>query len=783
MSLRNATRSYQIGRYAYRHIIAGQRSRVFYPQIATNSLHTTSLRYLATDRSKVEYTLKMLREDVQKQDEEAQKALSLLKSDKEVATVKTPLKDRIMHELKHYYHGFRLLALETRVSAKYLWRVLRGATLTRRERQQLVRTVSDLFRLVPFSFFIIVPFMELALPIFIKLFPGMLPSTFQETSKEEEKWRKQVKLRVEMAKFLQDTIEEIGLERKTRNKESTKSLEFAHFIKKVRNEGGYVSNEELLKFSKLFEDELTLDNLSMGQLRSLCRLMSINSLGSPEILRFQLNMKIRELKADDKQIAAEGGVDNLSSLDLQSACRARGMRAIGVSEERLKEQLVQWLELSLNDKVPPALLLLSRTLYLPEEVSFPDRLKAIVQNLPDGLAETTVQKLTEMEGGQIDHKARIELIKSIESAIATEKKDEEKKKKAAEVALKSKEEAEKEKEKEKLVEKERLVDVAAEAIVNELKEHIADVASTSTETKEVAAKSTEMKETKKEDITVDKKDLSHIEEIIVGGPIKEAKHDILGLREKVLEHKEDLMEINSLDGAFAETKVAKRLRHKLNSMIEDVDSMVEKLEDEKRNIREMLIDPSVDNSADSKKEREVRIQDVIDSLAKLKESKGEQADDAEQRERIEALLKTIDEDADGIVDKQLVLEVIELLEKHTDVHVSAAQMASMIGTLKKEDEVAGLTEEIRKVQSGNYQMPILPTGPSSADAFNQPGQSTTPTKRSASNEDEEMQKKQQVENGTVDIPDVDTKVTSTLQQNSSSKPSSSTKSSSDPKSV
>uniref|UniRef100_A0A1I7U2A1 Mitochondrial proton/calcium exchanger protein n=1 Tax=Caenorhabditis tropicalis TaxID=1561998 RepID=A0A1I7U2A1_9PELO len=770
MSLRNASKSYQLGRYAYRYIIAAHRSRVFQPQIATSSLYTTSLRYLATDRSKVEYTLKMLREDVQKQDEEAQKALSLMKSDKEVSTVKPPLKDRIMHELKHYYHGFRLLALETRVSAKYLWRVLRGATLTRRERQQLVRTVSDLFRLVPFSFFIIVPFMELALPIFIKLFPGMLPSTFQETSKEEEKWRKQVKLRVEMAKFLQDTIEEIGLERKTRNKESTRSLEFAHFIKKVRNEGGYVSNEELLKFSKLFEDELTLDNLSMGQLRSLCRLMSINSLGSPEILRFQLNMKIRELKADDKQIAAEGGVDALSSIDLQSACRARGMRAIGVSEERLKEQLVGWLELSLNDKVPPALLLLSRTLYLPEEVSFPDRLKAIVQNLPDGLAETTVQKLTEMEGGQIDHKARIELIKSIEQAIANEKKEEEKKKKAAEEAEKVKE-----------VEKERLVDVAAEAIVNELKEHIADAVSTS-DAKEVAAKPAEVKETKKEDIQVDKKDLSHIEEIIVGGPIKEAKHDILGLREKVLEHKEDLMEINSLDGAFAETKVAKRLRHKLNSMIEDVDSMVDKLEDEKRNIREMLVDPAVEDSEDSKKKREVRIQDVIDSLAKLKESKGEQADDVQQRERIEVLLKTIDEDADGIVDKRLVLEVIELLEKHTDVHVSAAQMASMIGTLKKEDEVAGLTEEIRKVQSGNYQMPILPTGPSSADAFNQP-QGIASARRSA-NDEEQVERKQQVENGSVDIPNVDTKVTSTLQQNSSkSSSSTSTKSSSDPKSV
>lgn len=44
---------------------------------------------------------------------------------------------------------------------------------------KLVRTTGDIFRLVPFSVFIIVPFMELLLPLFIKFFPGMLPSTFE----------------------------------------------------------------------------------------------------------------------------------------------------------------------------------------------------------------------------------------------------------------------------------------------------------------------------------------------------------------------------------------------------------------------------------------------------------------------------------------------------------------------------------------------------------------------------------------------------------------------------
>jgi LETM1 and EF-hand domain-containing protein 1 len=37
---------------------------------------------------------------------------------------------------------------------------------------------------VPFSVFIIVPFMEFTLPIFLKLFPNMLPSTFKEADKE-----------------------------------------------------------------------------------------------------------------------------------------------------------------------------------------------------------------------------------------------------------------------------------------------------------------------------------------------------------------------------------------------------------------------------------------------------------------------------------------------------------------------------------------------------------------------------------------------------------------------
>lgn len=68
----------------------------------------------------------------------------------------------------------------------------------------------------------------------------------------------------------------------------------------MRMQGGYVTNEELLEFSKVFEDELTLDNLSVSQLRALCKIVGIQPIGPENLLRFRLNYKLRELKADDK---------------------------------------------------------------------------------------------------------------------------------------------------------------------------------------------------------------------------------------------------------------------------------------------------------------------------------------------------------------------------------------------------------------------------------------------------------------------------------------------------
>ncbi|XP_025777383.1 mitochondrial proton/calcium exchanger protein [Puma concolor] len=338
------------------------------------------------------------------------------------ATVRKSLGQRVLDELRHYYHGFRLLWIDTKIAARMLWRVLHGHSLTRRERRQFLRICADLFRLVPFLVFVVVPFMEFLLPVAVKLFPNMLPSTFETQSIKEERLKKELRVKLELAKFLQDTIEEMALKNKAAKGNATK--DFSVFFQKIRETGERPSNEEILRFSKLFEDELTLDNLTRPQLVALCKLLELQSIGTNNFLRFQLTMRLRSIKADDKLIAEEG-VDSLNVKELQSACRARGMRALGVTEDRLREQLKQWLELHLHQEIPTSLLILSRAMYLPDTLSPADQLKSTLQTLPEIVAKEAQVKAAEVEGEQVDNKAKLEATLQEEAAIRQEHREKE----------------------------------------------------------------------------------------------------------------------------------------------------------------------------------------------------------------------------------------------------------------------------------------------------------------------------------------------------------------------
>ena len=95
---------------------------------------------------------------------------------------KPPLVSRVKEVVLHYFHGFRLLILDVRVAFRLLLKTIQGHTLTRRESKQFRRTVADMFRIVPFSVFVVIPFMELLLPVYLYFLPNALPSTFLTSS-------------------------------------------------------------------------------------------------------------------------------------------------------------------------------------------------------------------------------------------------------------------------------------------------------------------------------------------------------------------------------------------------------------------------------------------------------------------------------------------------------------------------------------------------------------------------------------------------------------------------
>lgn len=113
------------------------------------------------------------------------------------------------------------------------------------------------------------------------------------------------------------------------------------------------------------------------------------------------------------------GVDSLTFSELQQASKIRGMRAYGLTEERLRQQLTQWLNLSLNEKVPPSLLLLSRAFSFPENIPTSDLLKKAISALPDSVGVSTKADLGERDG-TIDNKAKLDAIKEEERKVKEE---------------------------------------------------------------------------------------------------------------------------------------------------------------------------------------------------------------------------------------------------------------------------------------------------------------------------------------------------------------------------
>ncbi|KAG0244270.1 LETM1-like protein-domain-containing protein [Mortierella sp. GBAus27b] len=622
---------------------------------------------------------------------EASEAASGIAGEGAVLQPKKSLWERFKAEMVHYWHGTKLLGKEIKISTKLAGRLLNGHKLTRREQRQLRRTTGDLLRLLPFSVFLIVPFMELLLPVALKLFPNMLPSTFEDKFAEEEKKRKLLKMRLEMAKFLQETIEESGIPGSTRA-EAVK--EFGDFFRKLRTTGEQASTDELLRVAKLFHDELTLDNLSRPQLVSMCRYMNINAFGTDNFLRYQIRNKMNSIKQDDKLIMAEG-VDSLTTRELQAACQSRGIRTGGVSTARLRSELEQWLELNLKYSIPSSLLILSRAFSFSDskEMATPvEALQATLSSLPDTLLTETELHVSELEGAATPLQ-KLEVLEQQEELIADEKAQEEKEEKARKARkeeVRIKKEAE-EREKQKLqategvsaatpapveapvsdkptepatpaatpkpvAEPELLTDAQVAAQVAK------DAASTTKEPSgaaepapvatppvpSVVTAETAVKPADDDAARMTEEQLLELREALCimssRSAVLEEREELEDLKEDRMEYKEDIEELAQVQRK--EHNVSRRLGSRLEKMIAKLDQELQ------------AYDADVGNKlqAFQANERgELTVKDIESALKVIKHAPDE--------EKIKQIVKKLDMDGDGLVLLSHIVELADLVEQ------------------------------------------------------------------------------------------------------------------------
>lgn len=335
---------------------------------------------------------------------------------------KKSLWEKIKHEAQHYWDGTKLLGYEIKVSTKLLAKMAAGYELTRRENRQLKRTTQDLVRLVPFSMFILVPFAELLLPFALKLFPNLLPSTYESGAEREKKNKKLRKTRGSVSNFLKQTVNESGMVFPVVTSPEQKE-QFAEFFVKVRSNVETPSHEMLVNVARMFKDDVVLDNLSRPQLVAMAKYINIHPYGTNVMLRYSIRHRMRQIKRDDRAIDYEG-IESLSNKELSSACAARGISTHKVSPGKLREEIGTWLELRLHQKVPSTLLVLASAYTYGEKniESYYDGLLAVLSALPEELFHEAELEISAKEA---TNKQRLEVLKEQDELIQEENKEEE----------------------------------------------------------------------------------------------------------------------------------------------------------------------------------------------------------------------------------------------------------------------------------------------------------------------------------------------------------------------
>lgn len=278
----------------------------------------------------------------------------------------------VKKEAKKAWNGCKLLGSDAKFMTRKKYMItFHGERYSLKERKAMSQTSSDLLKMIPFSFFIIVPGAELALPLFLYVFPNMMPSTFISKSVQQERKDLFIDNRpLYSDKLISYLISQVKTE------ESAKAL-----YAKLRTQPGNVTREDLKNCSELFDTSVKFGKMRTQQLLDTCRFIGfepwtgfktlnkivftpvskafglagvrLSPVYEPKIwplssfmrnlIVLQLTSYIRNIRAEDLALLKEN-IDTLDIDLLTLCCQERCIETSPElsSERKMRDDLTQW---------------------------------------------------------------------------------------------------------------------------------------------------------------------------------------------------------------------------------------------------------------------------------------------------------------------------------------------------------------------------------------------------------------------------------------------------------
>lgn len=252
--------------------------------------------------------------------------------------------------------------------------IFQDESATIKEIHKMTNTRIDLLKMIPFSFFIIVPGAELTLPLCLYLFPNMIPLTFISKTKEEKNIVHLLDSRTvyadEIHKFMLKRIQELKIDDK----------EFNLLMKTEKRD---LSREDLIEFHEIFRKSFNFTQMDSKTLLCVCRLMTMEPwtgfkvlgraffdpyyklksylTGSPAetwspknyfceefsriLILFQLKLYLKKIRDEDYFLLNE----DLKAVDRETlikCCRERAIETEHTTDKKMILDLKDWLRFS-----------------------------------------------------------------------------------------------------------------------------------------------------------------------------------------------------------------------------------------------------------------------------------------------------------------------------------------------------------------------------------------------------------------------------------------------------